>query len=96
MLQPREQPVQDSKEEFGSEIEKRVLKVIVEHFHVDVDKVHKPSHFVDDLGATLTDTVKLVLAFKKEFSVEIPDYYADRLCTSTVGDTIDYLMALSR
>ena len=71
--------------------------MIVEHFHVDVDKVHRPSNFVDDLGASSTDTVELVLAFKKEFAVEIPDDYADRLCTDTVGDTIDYLKrALSR
>ena len=45
--------------------------------------------FMEDLGADSLDTVELVMAFEKEFDVDIPDEEAEKL--RTVGDALKYL-----
>ena len=44
---------------------------------------------MEDLGADSLDTVELVMAFEKEFDIDIPDEEAEKL--RTVGDAISYL-----
>ena len=44
---------------------------------------------MEDLGADSLDTVELVMAFEKEFDLDIPDEEAEKL--RTVGDALNYL-----
>ncbi|MFL5140515.1 MAG: acyl carrier protein [Microvirga sp.] len=72
-----------------SDISERVKKIVVEHLGVDEAKVTEQASFVDDLGADSLDTVELVMAFEKEFDIDIPDEEAEKL--RTVGDAMSYL-----
>ena len=72
-----------------SDIEERVKKIVVEHLGVEEAKVTANASFVDDLGADSLDTVELVMAFEKEFDIDIPDEEAEKL--RTVGDAMKYL-----
>jgi len=44
---------------------------------------------MEELGADSLDTVELVMAFEKEFDIDIPDEEAEKL--RTVGDALKYL-----
>tara|TARA_B100000886_G_C20406610_1_gene485106 strand:+ start:1691 stop:1927 length:237 start_codon:yes stop_codon:yes gene_type:complete len=72
-----------------SDIQERVVKIVVEHLGVEKDKVLDSSSFVDDLGADSLDTVELVMAFEEEFNIEIPDEAAEKI--QTIKDAIDYI-----
>ena len=72
-----------------SDIAERVKKIVVEHLGVEPDKVTDQASFIDDLGADSLDTVELVMAFEKEFDIDIPDEDAEKL--RTVGDAMKYL-----
>ena len=70
-------------------IAERVKKIVVEHLGVEPDKVTDSASFIDDLGADSLDTVELVMAFEKEFDIDIPDEEAEKL--RTVGAAMTYL-----
>ena len=72
-----------------SDISERVKKIVVEHLGVEADKVTENASFIDDLGADSLDTVELVMAFEKEFDIDIPDEDAEKM--RTVGDAMNYL-----
>ena len=72
-----------------SELDDKVINIIVEELGVERDKVVKDASFMEDLGADSLDTVELVMAFEKEFDVDIPDEEAGKL--RTVGDALNYL-----
>jgi len=72
-----------------SELEEKVINIIVEELGVERDKVTNEASFMEDLGADSLDTVELVMAFEKEFDVDIPDEEAEKL--RTVGDALNYL-----
>jgi len=72
-----------------SDIAERVKKIVVEHLSVDESKVTESASFIDDLGADSLDTVELVMAFEKEFDIDIPDEDAEKM--RTVGDALNYL-----
>jgi acyl carrier protein len=72
-----------------SDIAERVKKIVVEHLGVEPEKVTENASFIDDLGADSLDTVELVMAFEKEFDIDIPDEEAEKL--RTVGDALKYL-----
>ena len=72
-----------------SDTAERVKKIVVEHLGVEADKVTEAASFIDDLGADSLDTVELVMAFEKEFDIDIPDEEAEKL--RTVGDALKYL-----
>ena len=72
-----------------SDIGERVKKIVVEHLGVEPDKVTDAASFIDDLGADSLDTVELVMAFEKEFDIDIPDEEAEKL--RTVGAAMTYL-----
>jgi acyl carrier protein len=63
--------------------------IIVEELGVERDKVTDDASFMEDLGADSLDTVELVMAFEKEFDVDIPDEDAEKI--RTVGDALKYL-----
>ena len=72
-----------------SELDDKVINIIVEELGVERDKVVAEASFMEDLGADSLDTVELVMAFEKEFDVDIPDDEAEKL--RTVGDALKYL-----
>ena len=72
-----------------SEVESKVIKIVVDHLGVEEDRVKPDSKFIDDLGADSLDTVELVMAFEEEFGCEIPDGAAETIVT--VQNAIDYL-----
>ena len=71
----------------------KIKKIIVEELGVDESQVTPEASFIDDLGADSLATVELVLAFEKEFGIEIPDEEAEKI--RTVGDAIKYIESAS-
>ncbi|HWA15829.1 MAG TPA: acyl carrier protein [Gemmatimonadales bacterium] len=72
-----------------SNVEDRVRDIIVEELGVEREKLTNEASFMEDLGADSLDTVELVMAFEKEFDIDIPDEEAEKL--RTVGDALKYL-----
>ena len=72
-----------------SGIEDKVRDIIAEELGVEREKLTDDASFMEDLGADSLDTVELVMAFEKEFDVDIPDEEAEKL--RTVGDALKYL-----
>jgi len=71
------------------QLEEKVKDIIVEELGVERDKLTPEASFMEDLGADSLDTVELVMAFEKEFDIDIPDEEAEKL--RTVGDALKYL-----
>ena len=71
------------------QLEEKVKDIIVEELGVERDKLTADASFMEDLGADSLDTVELVMAFEKEFDIDIPDEEAEKL--RTVGDALKYL-----
>ena len=72
-----------------AELETRVKDIIAEELGVEKDKLTAEASFMEDLGADSLDTVELVMAFEKEFDLDIPDEAAEKL--RAVGDALTYL-----
>jgi acyl carrier protein len=70
-------------------MEEKVKDIIVEELGVEREKLTPEASFMEDLGADSLDTVELVMAFEKEFDIDIPDEDAEKL--RTVGDAMRYL-----
>lgn len=71
------------------ELETKVKDIIAEELGVEREKLTNEASFMEDLGADSLDTVELVMAFEKEFDLDIPDEEAEKL--RTVGDALNYL-----
>ena len=72
-----------------SNVEDKVKDILVEELGVEREKLTSEASFMEDLGADSLDTVELVMAFEKEFDIDIPDEDAEKL--RTVGDAMKYL-----
>jgi acyl carrier protein len=72
-----------------SNVEEKVKDIIVEELGVEREKLTAEASFMEDLGADSLDTVELVMAFEKEFDIDIPDEDAEKM--RTVGDAMKYL-----
>ena len=70
-------------------VEEKVKDIIVKELGVEREKLTSEASFMEDLGADSLDTVELVMAFEKEFDIDIPDEDAEKL--RTVGDAMNYL-----
>src|SRR5687767_5037028 len=77
------------REDGMSDLEEKVKDIIVEELGVEREKLTGEASFMEDLGADSLDTVELVMAFEKEFDIDIPDEEAEKL--RTVGDAMSYL-----
>ena len=78
---------------FGREEQQRTLvfgaRENLEELGVEREKLTAEASFMEDLGADSLDTVELVMAFEKEFDIDIPDEEAEKL--RTVGAAMNYL-----
>ncbi|MBQ7855481.1 MAG: acyl carrier protein [Alistipes sp.] len=72
-----------------SEIQSKVVKVIVDKLGVKESEVTPEASFTGHLGADSLDLVELIMEFEKEFGIQIPDDAAEKI--QTVGDVITYL-----
>ncbi len=72
-----------------SDMVEKVKDIIAEELGVEREKLIDGASFMEDLGADSLDTVELVMAFEKEFDIDIPDEEAEKL--KTVGDALTYL-----
>ena len=71
------------------DLQDKVKDIIVEELGVEREKLTNEASFMEDLGADSLDTVELVMAFEKEFNIDIPDEDAEKM--RTVGDAMQYL-----
>jgi acyl carrier protein len=74
-----------------SEIQEKVVKIIVDKLSVPASEVTPEATFTGDLGADSLDTVELVMEFEKEFGIQVADEEAEKF--QTVGDVINYIEA---
>ena len=72
-----------------SEIQEKVVKIIVDKLGVKESEVTPEATFTGDLGADSLDTVELVMEFEKAFGVQVADEDAEKF--QTVGDVIAYI-----
>ena len=72
-----------------SSVEDKVRDIIAEELGVERENLKDDAKFMEDLGADSLDQVELVMAFEKEFDIDIPDEEAEKL--QTVGDALKYL-----
>ena len=72
-----------------AELDTKVKNIIADELGVEKEKLTNEASFMEDLGADSLDTVELVMAFEKEFDIDIPDEEAEKL--RTVGDAMKYL-----
>ena len=69
-------------------MEEKVRDIIVEELGVERDKLADDATFMEDLGADSLETVELVMAFEKEFDIDISDEESEPL--SMVADARKY------
>ena len=72
-----------------SNIQTKVVSIIVDKLGVDESAVTDTASFTNDLGADSLDTVELIMDFEKEFNIAIPDDEAEKI--QTVGDAVSYI-----
>ena len=73
------------------DLQDKVKDIIVEELGVEREKLTNEASFMEDLGADSLDTVELVMAFEKEFNIDIPDEDAETM--RTVGDATPAVVA---
>ena len=74
-----------------SEIQSKVVEIIVDKLGVKESEVVPEASFTAHLGADSLDQVELIMEFEKAFDLQIPD--ADPEKNQTVGDAISYIEA---
>ena len=72
-----------------SDVNSRVVAIIVDKLGVDESEVTAEASFTNDLGADSLDTVELIMEFEKEFDIQIPDDQAEKI--ATVGDAVSFI-----
>ena len=72
-----------------SEIEDKVINIIVDKLGVEKTEVKWDSQFTNDLGADSLDTVELIMEFEKEFGISIPDDKAENI--TKVSEAIAFI-----
>ena len=74
-----------------SEIQSKVVEIIVDKLGVKESEVKPEASFTAHLGADSLDQVELIMEFEKAFDLQIPDSEAEKI--QTVGDAISYIEA---
>ena len=72
-----------------SEIQSKVVEIIVDKLGVKESAVVADASFTNHLGADSLDTVELIMEFEKAFDIQIPDEDAEKI--TTVGEAVAYI-----
>jgi acyl carrier protein len=72
-----------------SDVQSKVVSIIVDKLGVEESEVTNEASFTNDLGADSLDTVELIMEFEKEFIIAIPDDQAENI--QTVEDAVKYI-----
>ncbi|MFR9649221.1 MAG: acyl carrier protein [Rikenellaceae bacterium] len=72
-----------------SEVQSKVVEIIVDKLGVKESLAEMGASFTNDLGADSLDIVELIMEFEKAFDIQIPDEDAEKL--ATVGDAVSYI-----
>ena len=72
-----------------SEVQSKVVEIIVDKLGVKESEVVREASFTAHLGADSLDQVELIMEFEKAFDLQIPDGDAEKI--QTVGDAISYI-----
>lgn len=71
-----------------------ILKLIAEHFNMDVDELNDNMSFQDDLNADSIELVELIMSIEEEFDIEVSEEDLENI--ETIGDVIDYIEELEQ
>ena len=74
-----------------SEIQAKVVEIIVDKQGVKETEVVPEASFTAHLGADSLDSVELIMECEKAFDIQIPDEDAEKI--TTVGAAIEYVEA---
>ena len=74
-----------------SDINAKVVEIVVERLNVGADTVTSESSFINDLGADSLDIVELVMEFEEAFDMTIPDEDSENI--RTVGEAVSYIQS---
>ena len=74
-----------------SEIQAKVVEIIVDKLGVKESEVVPEASFTAHLGADSLDSVELIMEFEKAFDIQITDEDAEKI--TTVGAAIEYVEA---
>lgn len=74
-----------------SEIESKMVDLLVEELGIDRDKIAMSSKFEEDLEVDSLGVVELLMALEDNFDVNIPDEEAETI--TTVSEAVDIVAA---
>jgi acyl carrier protein len=72
-----------------SEINQKVVDIIVDKLAVAPAEVTPQANLANDLGADSLDIVELILEFERVFEITIPEDQGEQI--KTVGQIVEYL-----
>ncbi len=70
-----------------SQIEAKLVDLLVEELGIDRDKITMEASFEEDLEVDSLGVVELLMALEDNFDVKIPDEEAEQI--GTVGEAVD-------
>lgn len=70
-----------------SEIESKMVDLLVEELGIDREKIEMSSKFEEDLEVDSLGVVELLMALEDNFDVNIPDEEAEKI--TTVSEAVD-------
>ena len=73
-----------------SEVEAKLIGLLVEELGLDEDKITMEARFEEDLEVDSLGVVELLMALEDNFGVEIPDEEAEGI--TTVGQAVTVVM----
>jgi len=73
----------------SSELEEKVIQLVMEQLDVPREKCKLEASFIDDLGADSLDLVELIMEMEEKFGVEIADEELEKI--RTIKDVVDFL-----
>ena len=72
-----------------SQINEKVVEIIVEKLNCEASEVTPEANFSSDLGADSLEVMELVMDLEDKFEITIEDEQAENL--KTVGDVVNYI-----
>jgi acyl carrier protein len=71
------------------EVKTRVKKVIAEVLEMDLSEIEDNANFVNDLGASSLQSIRLIAGFEEEFNIEMDEDKS--LQVQTVSEAVSFI-----